>query len=75
VNVDRDKAAFRKTRLQGKITWRSFWDKDGVIASDWNIEYIPASYVIDHKGIVRSKPATVEEQDVVLKSLMDEIDR
>jgi hypothetical protein len=38
-----------------KLTWRSFADPDGGIASKWNLSATPTLYVIDTEGIIRHK--------------------
>jgi hypothetical protein len=38
-----------------KLTWRSFADPNGDIASKWNLSATPMLYIIDTKGIIRHK--------------------
>jgi hypothetical protein len=42
-----------------KLTWRSFVDAGdagaGPIAARWNLSATPTIYVIDHRGVIRSK--------------------
>ena len=54
-NVKQLKEVVEKNR----ITWRSFVDEGnagaGAIAKKWNHSATPTFYVIDHKGVIRSK--------------------
>ena len=38
------------------MTWRSWWDggaTDGPIATRWNVNSWPTTYVLDRKGVIR----------------------
>jgi hypothetical protein len=61
--------------VKGDITWRSFWDEDGVIGDDWGVQGLPTSFVLDHNGVVRARPDSVQEQDEVVESLLRELDK
>ena len=59
VNSDPDLETALSTVKEEGITWRSFWDGEegtrGPIATAWNVRGWPVLYVIDHRGIIRSK--------------------
>jgi len=58
VNSDNDREAIKETVKKEEITWRSFWNGGstfGDISSNWNVQGWPTLYVIDAKGVVRSK--------------------
>jgi hypothetical protein len=50
---------FKQVVDREKINWRSFADAGnagaGPIATKWNLSATPTFYVIDHKGVIRSK--------------------
>jgi nitrogen regulatory protein PII-like uncharacterized protein len=56
-----------------KITWRSFVDAGnagaGPIATKWNLSTTPTFYVIDHKGVIRSKWAGAAGEKVMEEAL------
>jgi len=56
-----------------KITWRSFVDAGnagaGPIATKWNLSTTPTFYVIDHKGVIRSKWAGAPGEKVMEEAL------
>jgi hypothetical protein len=56
-----------------QITWRSFVDAGnpgaGPIATKWNLSSTPMLYVIDHKGVIRSKWAGAPGAKVIDSAL------
>jgi peroxiredoxin len=57
VNSD-PKAHLKETIKKEKMTWRSWWDggdTEGPIAKAWNVHGWPTVYIIDAKGVIRSK--------------------
>jgi hypothetical protein len=54
---------------KNKITWRSFVDAGsagaGPIATRWNLSATPTMYLIDHKGVIRSKWAGAPGEKVL----------
>jgi len=67
----------RKERLRQAIkkenmTWRSWWDggdTSGPIASQWNVEGWPTTYVLDHNGVIRYKNVREKELDEAVDTL------
>jgi hypothetical protein len=74
VNSDSDKKQLKERMEKEKITWRSFWNgpdgTDGPIAKAWNVTSWPTVYLIDAKGVIRSKSFDDEKQ---LDRLIDEL--
>jgi AhpC/TSA family len=75
INSDPDKAEFKKAMEKEQITWRSWWDKNGPIASAWNVHFWPTIYVLDHKGIIRYKGISGEALDKAVDTLLQELHR
>jgi len=81
VNSDRDREQLKQTVKEKKLTWRSFWDggsTQGPIATAWNIQGWPTTYVIDHEGVIRAKNAHGDKEafdamihDLVAKAKAD----
>jgi len=61
VNVsEANPSALKKVVEKENLTWRSFSDPRtsegwGAIAKKWNLAGTPTIYLIDHKGVIRSK--------------------
>ena len=56
INSDQDRDELKKVLEKEHITWRSWWDggtTDGPIATRWNVNSWPTTYVLDPKGVVR----------------------
>ncbi len=74
VNLDQTAAELKKTEAAHKMTWRSFFDgPQGPIADKWNIESIPAIYVLDHQGVIRYKGVREKELDKAVDTLLKEV--
>jgi hypothetical protein len=77
INSDSDREALKKTMEKEQITWRSYWDggsTSGPIASTWNVQGWPTVYVLDHKGVIRSKHVRGEAMDKVVDELLKELE-
>ena len=76
VNSDEEIEVARKSVEELNINWRSFWCGEkgtfGPIATKWNIESWPTTYLIDAKGIIRYKNIRGEELDEAIEKLMSE---
>jgi thiol-disulfide isomerase/thioredoxin len=57
VNGDDDQNAARAAAADQGMTWRSFQDRNGPrrISLDWHVWGWPTFYLIDHKGIIRTR--------------------
>jgi hypothetical protein len=72
VNSD-PKERLRRAIKKENITWRSWWDggsPSGPIATKWNVRAWPTVYVLDHKGVIRSKDPTEKELDKLVDQLL-----
>jgi len=66
VNSDRDREGIRRTVLEKRLSWRSFWDGGstaGPISSAWNVAVWPTVYLLDHEGVIRFKSVRGERID------------
>src|SRR6266849_2474434 len=79
VNEDPQRRSGRDAEVQGKVTWRSWWDHhpkiNGRIASSWGISSMPALFLIDQKGKVREKwdgPPDEEQLEKLLDKYIHE---
>jgi hypothetical protein len=53
VDLDNDRETLLNAQKKYKLNWRSWWDRDNVIAEQWKVNGIPALFLLDHKGFVR----------------------
>jgi thioredoxin-like negative regulator of GroEL len=53
VDLDGDRETLENAQKKYKLNWRSWWDKDGAIAGQWNVHGIPALFLLDHTGVIR----------------------
>ena len=61
-----------------KMTWRSWWDggdPSGPIASKWNVQGWPTTYVLDAKGVIRSRDVREKEMDEAVDRLLNEMEQ
>jgi hypothetical protein len=78
VNSDRDREALKPVLQRENITWRSWWDGGGTggpIATQWDIEYWPSIFVIDHKGFIRYRDVRGKELDNAVDTLLQELEQ
>jgi len=63
--------------VQEKISWRSFWNgpkgTDGPISKAWNVRSWPTIYVLDSKGVIRSKGVHEKQLDEAVDDLLAEM--
>ena len=73
VNNDATKEDLKKSEEKRKITWRSFFDgREGPIAKEWNVQYLPKIYVLDARGVIRYKEVRGEDMDKAVDALLKE---
>ena len=65
INSDQDREKIKQICIEKNLTWRSFWDGGGTsgpIATRWNVSGWPTIYLIDHKGVIRSKRRPLDDK-------------
>ena len=76
VDSDEEIEVARESVEALNINWRSFWNGEkgtfGPIATKWNIDSWPTTYLIDAKGIIRYKNLRGEKLDDAIEELMAE---
>lgn len=78
VNSDEDREALKKTLIDERITWRSWWDEgriDGPIHTKWQIRLRPSIHILDAKGVFRYKNIAPKEVDAAIDELLEELSR
>jgi hypothetical protein len=77
VNSDSDREALKKTLVQEKIPWQSFWNggsTGGPISSQYHVTGWPTIYVLDAKGVIRYKNVRGEAMDKAVDALLAELE-
>ena len=78
VNSDKDREALKKTLVDERLTWRSWWDEgsiEGPIHTKWQIQLRPAIHILDHNGVIRYKEIEPEEVDGAIDELLAQLAR
>ena len=76
INSDSNINELKEVLKKEKITWRSFWNEgstNGPIAKAWNVHAWPTIYVLDAKGVIRSKNVRGEKLDEAVDELIKEM--
>ncbi len=76
INSDHDREKLKEVMLKENITWRSFWNGGGTggpISTAWGVKGWPTIYVLDHKGVIRSKGPRGEKMDEAVDGLLAEL--
>ena len=77
VNSDADREQLKQTIKDENLTWRSFWDggsTQGPIATKWNVQAWPTTYLIDHEGVVHARDLDGEELEAEIELLLARAD-
>lgn len=75
VNSDANRKAIKKTLVDEKITWRSWWDGGvrGPIHTAWQIELRPSIHILDENGVIRYKNILPADVDEAIEKLLAEL--
>jgi len=57
INTDEKKEEYFKKAKEMEVTWRSSWQGStkGPICTQYRVEGFPTLFLLDHKGVIRSK--------------------
>lgn len=73
INSDPEREKLPDIAQKHGMTWRSWWDggnTKGPIATAWNVQSWPTTYVIDQQGIIRAKQVREKSMDEAVDRLM-----
>ena len=76
VNLDESPERLKIDIEKMKITWRSFFDggsNDGPIATQWSVNRLPTTYIIDHNGKIRFQDLPRDQLDAAVDQLLREM--
>ena len=69
ISVDQDPAAWKQAVAQDATTWTHVLDSQGNVATQWNVRYIPNSYLMDKEGKVVAVNLSEEDLEKQLAKL------
>ena len=76
INSDPKNTLRETIKREGMVSpWRSWWDggnPSGPIATRWNVNGWPTTYVLDAKGVIRFKNVREKEMDKAVDTLIAE---
>lgn len=70
ISLDNDKEDWLQAVKENDINWLQVSDTQGYTAEQWNINYIPNTFLIDKAGKIISINSTYEELDALLQKLL-----
>lgn len=69
ISVDQNMNNWKKVIKNDKLNWLHVIDNQGY-AGAWNINYIPATFIIDQNGVFKATFINVENAEGIIKSLL-----
>jgi thiol-disulfide isomerase/thioredoxin len=75
ISADAEKKTVTEFIKKTPMPWTHWWNGDrGGIVEDWNVEYFPTIYVLDHKGVIRFKDLRGEKMEEAVEKLLKEME-
>jgi thiol-disulfide isomerase/thioredoxin len=60
---------------KNEMPWTHWYEgANGKLIEDWQVEYFPSIYVLDHKGVIRFKDVRGEKMEEAVEKLLKELD-
>jgi len=75
VNCDDSREKLQKAQKKYNLNWRSWWDGNGRISTQWKVDGLPTLFLIDHKGMIRWDSQGVPDlkrMDALIEQLVQE---
>jgi len=73
ISADAKKDTVVEFMKDNPMPWTHWWNgATGGIVENWEVEYYPTIYVLDHKGVIRHKDLRNEELDKAVEALVKE---
>jgi hypothetical protein len=59
------------------MPWVHWWEgrREGGILNDWNVQFFPTIYILDHKGVIRYKNIRGKEMEEAVVKLLAEMEQ
>ena len=71
VSLDENKTAWKTAIEQDQSTWIHVNDNSGDIANQWNITYIPTTFLLDKKGKILAINAEPKDLSKIIEKLIN----
>jgi len=74
ISADEEKKDLKDFLEKEKMPWTHWWEgrKPKGILKDWNVQFFPTIYVIDHKGVIRHKGLRGKKLEEAVEKLVKE---
>ena len=70
ISVDADKNDWKRAVFEDGIKWMQVNDADGKVATEWKLQYIPNTYLLDKNGKVVAINASEQQLEELLQKLL-----
>jgi thiol-disulfide isomerase/thioredoxin len=77
ISADEKKETLKDFLEKESMPWVHWWEgrREGGILNDWNVQFFPTIYILDHKGVIRYKNIRGKEMEEAVVKLLDEMEK
>ncbi|MCX7701968.1 MAG: TlpA family protein disulfide reductase [Gemmataceae bacterium] len=77
ISADEKKETLKEFLENEPMPWVHWWEgrREGGILNDWNVEFFPTIYILDHKGVIRYKNIRGKAMEEAVEKLLAEMDQ
>ena len=77
ISADEKKETLKEFLEKEPMPWVHWWEgrREGGILNDWNVEFFPTIYILDHKGVIRHKNIRGKAMEEAVEKLLDEMSK
>lgn len=77
ISADDEKDTLKKFLEKEKMPWTHWWEgrKEHGLLKDWNVQFFPTIYVIDHQGVIRHKGLRGKKLEEAVEKLLKEAEK
>ena len=74
ISADAEKKTLADFVEKEGMPWTHWWNgRSGGILKDWNVQFFPTIYVLDHEGVIRHKNIRGQELEDAVEKLIAEV--
>ncbi len=70
ISEDYNTNNWKRAIKNDKINWLQVYDEDGTIANQWQINYIPSSFLLNKNGKIVARDLNEDDLEKAIKSLL-----
>lgn len=77
ISADEKKETLKEFLEKESMPWVHWWEgrREGGILNDWNVQFFPTIYILDHKGVIRYKNIRGKEMEEAVVKLLAEMEQ